>query len=116
MTDEQIKEMHAGMLKGMVASQEKISMMNEAEATFRAQAAKETADRETEMSASARHTHEKLGRQMTNMLRPTAMLRPNVLKVEDGWEASFGEVVGTGPSPELACQDFDRRWLGKDEI
>ena len=116
MIDKQLHDMQLQMAESLAHSQEKVSRMQEVEATYRAQAAKINANREAEITDASRSTHEKLARQTDNLLRPTAMLRPNVAKVEDGWEASFGEVVGTGPSPELACQDFDRRWLGKDEI
>jgi len=100
----------------LAASQIKVAEMQEAEATFKAQAARAAAQREEETTAATRRTHEKLERQAVNCLRPTTMLRPDVKEQEKGWSAAFGEVVGIGPTPELACQDFDRKWLGKDEI
>ena len=112
----QLEAMQREMVERLSVSQEKVAQMQEAEATYRAQAAKINVDREAEISAAMRGTHEKLARQTDNLLRPTSMLRPEVTRGGSGWTASFGEVVGEGPSPELACQDFDRRWLGKDEI
>jgi predicted RecB family endonuclease len=66
---------------------------------------------------STKRCNEKLERQAGSVLRPTTALRPEMRNQEDGcWSASYGDVHGVGPTPELACQDFDRKWLGKDEL
>lgn len=83
--------------------------MMKLEAALRAQTAKESRE------ASAR-CNEKLERQAASVIRPTTVLRPEVKDQDGSWSASYGDVHGVGPTPELACQDFDRKWLGKDEL
>jgi hypothetical protein len=94
----------------------KVAELQEAEAIFKAQAAQEAAKREEEITAVTRRTQEKVEMQAANVLRPTMLLRPDVREVDAGWTATYGDVVGSGPTPDLACQDFDRKWLGKDEL
>jgi hypothetical protein len=48
-------------------------------------------------------------------LRPTMMLRPNLVREGDEWVASHYEVQGRGPTPDLACQAFDAAWMGRSE-
>ena len=79
------------------------------EAIFKANTAKEA------MEASKRCS-EKLERQAASVLRPTTALRPAVTHQDGCWSASYGDVHGVGPTPETACQDFDRKWLGKGEL
>jgi len=109
-----LQRMQLEMAEGVYASQMSVSRMNESEATFRAQAAKAVADRELATTKAAKTTHEKLIHQSNNMFRPTAMMRPEITRLDGEWQAGYGEVIGMGPSPELACQDFDRIWLGQE--
>lgn len=48
-------------------------------------------------------------------LRPTMMLRPELTREGDMWIASYHDVRGTGPTPDIACQDFDAIWTGRKE-
>lgn len=81
----------------------------QAEALFKAQAAQAAME-------TTKRTGEKLERQASSVLRPTTALRPKVEDQDGCWSASYGDVHGVGPTPETACQDFDRKWLGKDEL
>jgi len=84
--------------------------LKQAEALFKAQAAQAAME-------TTKRTGEKLVQQAASVVRPTTALRPTVVDQEDGcWSASYGDVQGVGPTPETACQDFDRKWLGKDEL
>ena len=113
---EEYTQLQREAIERYMAAQAQMGEMQVAEAAFRAQAAKKVSDREDMITESTKRTHEKLERQAANCLRPTAFLRPNVGQVEDFWQATYGDVVGEGPTPELACQDFDHKWLGKDEL
>ncbi len=116
MNEQDIKAAQEQIVERHVAAQIKVAEMQQAEAVFRARAAQLIAQREEETTEATRRTHEKLERQADNCMRPSALFRPDVRTSDDQWTATFGDVVGIGPTPDLACQDFDRKWLGKDEI
>lgn len=51
----------------------------------------------------------------TEMTRPSVLFRPKVFPDGDYWCALYGEnlqdgVAGFGPTPELACREFDIEW------
>lgn len=48
-------------------------------------------------------------------LRPCMMIRPILTQDGDEWVASHGDCRGRGPTPDLAAQDFDAKWTGKDD-
>ncbi len=116
MNEQTLQDMQMKIAKRHTESQLKIAEMQEAEAIFKAKAAQHIAEREEAITETTKRTHAKLEQQASNCLRPTAMLRPKVERLGTGWSASYGDVRGIGPTPDLACQDFDRMWLGKDEI
>lgn len=103
-------------LKAVEDSQQKILDLQEKEATWRMMSAWNEAERaKAEKLASAR-THKRLESQAASILRPCNQMRPSLGQDGDEWVAIFGDVTGRGPTPETACQEFDRIWLGKDEI
>ena len=107
------------MTRNLMESQEKINTSNEVEARARAQASVHICQREKSASNASTDAHNKLKHQATNMFRPTSLMRPDIEFTPEGqgeWTATYSGVVGRGPSPELACQDFDRVWLGKDDV
>lgn len=114
---QEVIDLQVVMATEIAEGHKQVVKMQLAEAAFKAQAAQRIAERELEITEGNQEIHEKLRQQAANCLRPTAMLRPNVNRdTVDGWRAMYGDVAGTGPTPELACQDFDRKWLGKDEL
>ena len=48
-------------------------------------------------------------------LRPSILMRIQITRDGDHWVAAYGECKGMGPTPDLACQDFDTKWIGKTE-
>ncbi len=72
------------------------------------------AARATSEAESAVIVKERLGRQTANLLRPTTTIRPELHRDGNGWAAVYYDVVGRGPTPELACQDFDNLWVGRE--
>jgi hypothetical protein len=46
-------------------------------------------------------------------LRPSIMMHVQITRDGDKWVASHGECQGRGLTPDLACQDFDAKWMGK---
>jgi hypothetical protein len=53
----------------------------------------------------------------SNHLRPSLILKPSLLCSDDGdgWEATYGELVAYGDTPEIAYQKFDELWTGRYE-
>ncbi len=54
--------------------------------------------------------------QAANIIRPSTSMPVEVTYDGDDWTCENGDVRGVGPTPETACQDFDRLWLGRDEV
>ncbi len=54
--------------------------------------------------------------QSANFIRPSIMHPPILTKEDDEWIASYGHLRASGPTPETAYQEFDRLWVGKDEL
>jgi len=48
-------------------------------------------------------------------LRPSLMIRSMLTRDGDEWVITHGECQGRGPTPDLAAQDFDAKWMGKNE-
>lgn len=113
---EAIEAVQMRMVEEVAAWTIKTAEMLAAEATLKALSAQRAAEREVLVTEHTVKIQEKLSQQVANCMRPTTMLRPAIMRVEDAWKATYGDVVGAGPTPELACQDFDRKWLGKDEL
>ncbi len=74
---------------------------------------KERAQHEAEMS---RESLEKASKFSNNFHRPCLLFRPSLTQEEDQWVAEYGELRAYGPTPDTAHQEFDRQWLGKDEL
>lgn len=86
------------------------------EATFKALTAQHDASRaEIEKDASA-VVAEKTKFQAANFTRPSMVHRPLLTKEGDAWAVTYGHLVAYGPTPETAHQEFDRIWVGKDEL
>ncbi len=66
--------------------------------------------------AQAAHENVQLMVQHTKQnLRPSILMRAQVAHDGDKWVVSHGECHGQGPTPDLACQDFDAKWTGREE-
>jgi hypothetical protein len=52
----------------------------------------------------------------TNFMRPSLIHRPALTNFEDEWMVTYGDLTACGPTPEMAHQEFDRLWVGKDEL
>lgn len=48
------------------------------------------------------------------MLRPSLLMRPHLSQDGDEWVASHGDCQGRGPTPDLAHQNFDVIYLGRE--
>jgi hypothetical protein len=98
------------------AGQQKILDLQERKAAFETLAAQHACERaEAEKLVSAK-TNERLARQAGGILRPTTTMRPELRRDGDEWTATYGALTARGPTPETACLQFDRIWLGKDEL
>ena len=69
----------------------------------------------SEMETSA-YVAEKTRQQAANYMRPCIMFRPALAQEDGVWVATNGHLSATGPTPETAHQEFDRMWVGKDEL
>ena len=49
-------------------------------------------------------------------MRPCMVHRPVLIQEDGTWFATYGMLVAEGPTPETAYQEFDRLWVGKDEL
>ena len=54
--------------------------------------------------------------QSANFMRPSMVHPPALTQEGDDWVASYGALRASGPTPETAYQEFDRLWVGKDEL
>lgn len=54
--------------------------------------------------------------QAANIVRPSTSMPVEVTYNSEDWLCKNGDVCGIGVTPETACQDFDRQWLGKDVV
>jgi hypothetical protein len=54
-------------------------------------------------------------RQYEQQLRPAIILRPVLTLEGNEWVASYGDLQGRGPTPDLAYLAFDAAWLGKEQ-
>ena len=48
-------------------------------------------------------------------LRPSLIVRPLLRRNGEEWIAAHGECEGRGLTPDLAYQDFDSSWMGRQE-
>ncbi len=54
--------------------------------------------------------------QAGSIIRPSTSMPVMVTYDGEDWHCENGDVDGLGVTPETACQEFDRQWLGKDEV
>lgn len=104
------------IVKHYAETRKKIADYQVDEALFRARAAQvdlEKAQNEAEFSAKVAT---RTDRQSANFIRPSSMFKPFLTQLDDGWIATYGELIAHGATPETAYQEFDRLWAGKDEI
>jgi hypothetical protein len=104
------------MMTGTETSQKTVLESQENEAAYKTLAAFHESERARNEKLASARTHARLESQAASILRPCNQMRPTVKQVDDDWVASLDDVVGRGPTPETACQQFDRIWLGKDEV
>jgi len=105
-----------------VKSQKKICDLAVHEAKFKAITAQNEAERaQNEREASALIAS-RSQQQAINYTRPCIIHRPALREIHDDdgkflhWVASYGSLSAYGPTPETAHVEFDRLWVGKDEI
>lgn len=103
-------------LKKIEISQQKIFDLQEQETACRLIAAFHDSEKAQQEKLASARTHKRLEAQAANILRPSNQMRPTLCQIDDDWIATFGDVVGKGPTPETACQHFDAIWLGRDEL
>jgi hypothetical protein len=103
-------------LRRIEESQQKVLALQEQEAANKTLAAFNESERTLAEKLASARTHKRLEAQAASILRPSNQMHPELRQVEDDWVATFGDVEGRGPTPETACQHFDRIWLGKDEL
>ncbi len=53
--------------------------------------------------------------QSANYMRPSFVFKPLLEKSGDGWMATYGHLETWGETPEIAYQEFDHKWVGKDD-
>jgi len=98
------------------ASQVRILELQEEKAALETLAAKHTCERTENEKLVSDETNKRLAKQAGGILRPTTTMRPELRRDGDEWSVTYGELTARGPTPETACQQFDRIWLGKDEL
>ncbi len=104
------------LLEYQVKAQKQVADMAVHEATFKAQIAQHGAQQaEIEKDVSA-VIAEKSKFQANNFVRPSMVRHPLLTKEGDAWAVTYGHLVAYGPTPETAHQEFDRLWVGKDEL
>jgi hypothetical protein len=103
-------------LQAVEDSQRRVLDLQEKEATWGMIKAWNEAERTKEEKLASARTHKRLEAQAASILRPCNQMRPDIQQDGDEWVATLGDVIGRGPTPETACQQFDRIWLGKDEV
>lgn len=81
------------------------------ESAFRSEAARFTMLQAENMLKG----QQRMTTQAGNIIRPSTSMPVEITYDGEDWLCKNGDVCGTGVTPETACQDFDRLWLGKDE-
>lgn len=110
-----IEDCQRKMLERNLESGIKVAELAEQQASWEMLAAFHKAEQARQEKLASARTHEKLARQVSNVIRPSATMRPELREEGDEWLAGYYGCVGRGPTPETACQDFDDKWVGKDE-
>jgi hypothetical protein len=59
---------------------------------------------------------ERAAQHSQNFMRPCLIFRPCLSHADNQWVATYGGLAASGPTPETAHQEFDRMWVGKDEL
>lgn len=47
------------------------------------------------------------------MARPSVILKVQPMKIGESWWAEYGDVTGSGATPDKAMAAFDRIWYGE---
>ena len=111
-----VEEVQLMMAQGLAATQEiiqgcQVRAAEYYEAERKAEMEKITREKEVSAIVSDRTLI-----QSATFMRPS-MIHPPILSQEgDDWIASYGQLRASGPTPETAYQEFDRLWVGKDEL
>ena len=89
-----------------------VAKHQETEAHYKAEAARFTMLQSENMLKG----QQRMTAQAGNIIRPSTSMPVEVTYNGDDWHCTNGDVDGVGVTPETACQDFDRQWLGKDAV
>jgi len=108
-TQSQLEEMQ-------LAAQKRVLELVEEKAAWETLAAHQAAMKAEHEKLASLQIHDDLKRQSKGAFRPSNIMRPRIEQEGGEWVATYSEVVGRGPTPDIACQEFDRIWLGKDEV
>jgi len=81
---------------------ERVSEVDLEKVTYEAMVSRKIADRSLQQSSI--------------YLRPSFVLHPNLRRSGEGWVAQYGDLETYGETPDIAFQEFDDQWVGKDEL
>jgi len=116
MTQTKIEEIAMIMAKSQASTQKLISACQlRAAQNLEAQCDADRQKSVNEMEAS-KIIAERSVQQSANFIRPCTLHRPLLIQDDDQWIATYGDLTSYGPTPETAYQEFDRLWVGKDEL
>lgn len=79
------------------------------EAQMMADRQKAEAERDAGIKVASR-----TNQQSANYMRPSFVFKPTLEKDAEGWTATLGHLETWGETPEIAYQEFDHQWVGKD--
>ncbi len=82
---------------------------------YEAQTMAERQKVEAERDTGIKMAH-RTDQQSANFMRPSFVFKPILEKSGDGWTATYGHLETWGETPEIAYQEFDHQWVGKDEL
>jgi len=91
------------------AAQQQVEMYNRIAAYKEKEAAHQL------LTAQIIHKNAQQAAQHTKQIgRPSLLIRPTLTIDGEEWVATHGACQGRGPTPDLAYQDFDSQWVGKE--
>lgn len=116
MSQKQIEEITLDVVQHQAASQKLIHACQlRAAQNFEAQAKAERQKAEQEQEAS-KIVAERTVAQSLNWMRPSLLYRPTLEHNGEEWVVRYGDLSASGPTPDSAHFEFDRLWVGKDEL
>lgn len=109
-----IEEIQLAMAQGQLATNKVIQACQvRSTQNYEAQTLAERQKAEAEKDASIKMI-KRNEQQAVNYMRPSFVFKPVLEKNGAGWTATFGHLETWGETPEIAYQEFDHQWVGKD--